>query len=160
MLAGPKRGEQWAKVGNWTKGEKRGGETRGVECTLALIGTGGPEDPYYAYPHVLAAHERVRQGAPLTAGDDVEGACRGPPGRKQVAGAAEPGEERRRRVGLPGEEAPRVVLEDAVALAQYGPVGGLAHQVGGDVRREHLQGGGRGSNKRQQGDRRGFIGQV
>eukprot|EP00976_Prorocentrum_cordatum_P001097 22426-Prorocentrum_minimum.AAC.1 len=24
MLAGPKRGEQWEKVGNWTPGEKRG----------------------------------------------------------------------------------------------------------------------------------------
>eukprot|EP00959_Pyramimonas_sp_CCMP1952_P092189 1929565-Pyramimonas_sp.AAC.1 len=29
-------GEQWEKVGNWTQGEKRRRETRGVvECTLA-----------------------------------------------------------------------------------------------------------------------------
>eukprot|EP00959_Pyramimonas_sp_CCMP1952_P352794 7391533-Pyramimonas_sp.AAC.1 len=34
--------EQWEKVGNWTQGEKRGSETRGVECTLAVFGTGGP----------------------------------------------------------------------------------------------------------------------
>eukprot|EP00976_Prorocentrum_cordatum_P097647 1191077-Prorocentrum_minimum.AAC.6 len=36
MLAGPKRGGQWEKVGNWTQGEKRGRGAMGVECTLAL----------------------------------------------------------------------------------------------------------------------------
>eukprot|EP00976_Prorocentrum_cordatum_P073912 1181312-Prorocentrum_minimum.AAC.3 len=43
MLAGPKAGEQWGR--KWETGqggEKRGRETRGVESTLAVIGTGGP----------------------------------------------------------------------------------------------------------------------
>eukprot|EP00959_Pyramimonas_sp_CCMP1952_P398929 8359466-Pyramimonas_sp.AAC.1 len=34
--------KKWGKVGNCTQGEKRGRETRGVECILAVIGTGGP----------------------------------------------------------------------------------------------------------------------
>eukprot|EP00976_Prorocentrum_cordatum_P031535 641369-Prorocentrum_minimum.AAC.4 len=43
MLAGPKVGEQWEKVGNWTQGVRHGeGERWGVESTLAVIGTGGP----------------------------------------------------------------------------------------------------------------------
>eukprot|EP00976_Prorocentrum_cordatum_P108480 1194850-Prorocentrum_minimum.AAC.3 len=36
MLAGPKVGEQWEKMGNWTQGEKRGRGAMGVECTLAV----------------------------------------------------------------------------------------------------------------------------
>eukprot|EP00976_Prorocentrum_cordatum_P046415 938342-Prorocentrum_minimum.AAC.5 len=40
--SGPKRGEQREKVGNWTQGEKRGRGPMGVECSLAVIGTGGP----------------------------------------------------------------------------------------------------------------------
>eukprot|EP00959_Pyramimonas_sp_CCMP1952_P052983 1108478-Pyramimonas_sp.AAC.1 len=43
-IQAPRRGEQWEKVGNWTQGEKRERETRGVECTLVVIGTGGPRD--------------------------------------------------------------------------------------------------------------------
>eukprot|EP00959_Pyramimonas_sp_CCMP1952_P282724 5909398-Pyramimonas_sp.AAC.1 len=42
MLAGPKVGERWEKVGNWTQGEKKGREAMGVERTRAVIGTGGP----------------------------------------------------------------------------------------------------------------------
>eukprot|EP00976_Prorocentrum_cordatum_P098351 1191361-Prorocentrum_minimum.AAC.2 len=41
VRAGP-RGEQWEKVGNWTQGERRRREIRGVESTLAIIGPGGP----------------------------------------------------------------------------------------------------------------------
>eukprot|EP00959_Pyramimonas_sp_CCMP1952_P265178 5545115-Pyramimonas_sp.AAC.1 len=36
------RGEKWEKVGNWTRVEKRGRETRGVDRILAVIGTGRP----------------------------------------------------------------------------------------------------------------------
>eukprot|EP00976_Prorocentrum_cordatum_P023376 476100-Prorocentrum_minimum.AAC.1 len=35
------RGEKREKVGNWTQGEKRGRGARGVDCTLAVISTGG-----------------------------------------------------------------------------------------------------------------------
>eukprot|EP00976_Prorocentrum_cordatum_P087260 1186835-Prorocentrum_minimum.AAC.2 len=45
MLAGPKGREVGAPAGNWTQGEKRGRETRGVECILAVIGTAGPVLP-------------------------------------------------------------------------------------------------------------------
>eukprot|EP00959_Pyramimonas_sp_CCMP1952_P085234 1782031-Pyramimonas_sp.AAC.1 len=31
-----------APAGNWTQGEKRGWGAMGVECTLAVVGTGGP----------------------------------------------------------------------------------------------------------------------
>eukprot|EP00959_Pyramimonas_sp_CCMP1952_P454660 9470252-Pyramimonas_sp.AAC.1 len=43
MLAGPK-GKAVEKVGNRTQGEKRGWGAMGVECTLTVIGKGGPVD--------------------------------------------------------------------------------------------------------------------
>eukprot|EP00959_Pyramimonas_sp_CCMP1952_P185612 3880794-Pyramimonas_sp.AAC.1 len=53
--AKPASGEQWEKVGNlMTQGEKRGRKTRGVECILPVVGTGGPvhrkiKQEYYFY---------------------------------------------------------------------------------------------------------------
>eukprot|EP00959_Pyramimonas_sp_CCMP1952_P342937 7184318-Pyramimonas_sp.AAC.1 len=35
------RGERWEKAGSWTQAEKGGRGAMGVECTLAVIGTGG-----------------------------------------------------------------------------------------------------------------------
>eukprot|EP00959_Pyramimonas_sp_CCMP1952_P117734 2461146-Pyramimonas_sp.AAC.1 len=42
MLAGPKGRESGRKWGTKRGDEKRGRETRGVACILAVIGTGGP----------------------------------------------------------------------------------------------------------------------
>eukprot|EP00959_Pyramimonas_sp_CCMP1952_P408029 8551047-Pyramimonas_sp.AAC.1 len=43
MLAGPKVGEQWERVGSWTRRREKGkGNSGRYARTLAVIGTRGP----------------------------------------------------------------------------------------------------------------------
>eukprot|EP00959_Pyramimonas_sp_CCMP1952_P343733 7200002-Pyramimonas_sp.AAC.1 len=62
MLAGPKRGEQWEKVGNWTQGGKRGRISWVLSAPLPLL---TQEDPYNEVILVrVRARARVRVSLP------------------------------------------------------------------------------------------------
>eukprot|EP00959_Pyramimonas_sp_CCMP1952_P263008 5499796-Pyramimonas_sp.AAC.1 len=48
-----------AQPGNWTRGERRGRGATGIECTLAVIGTGGPVAWLLAARHVSSSKVTV-----------------------------------------------------------------------------------------------------
>eukprot|EP00959_Pyramimonas_sp_CCMP1952_P213740 4472334-Pyramimonas_sp.AAC.1 len=50
MLARPKRGEQWEKVGNWTQGARRGRVSGVLSATLPLLAPKDPLNEVIVYP--------------------------------------------------------------------------------------------------------------
>eukprot|EP00976_Prorocentrum_cordatum_P068896 1179320-Prorocentrum_minimum.AAC.1 len=70
----------WEKVGNWTQGEKRGRvEKGGVECTLAVIGTGGPVKRTPCPPPERLVHDAAGGPGHEREGDEGPGAGRAAP---------------------------------------------------------------------------------